>query len=109
MIILIKGVGSGSIYLEAVANILEYCDKVNIDGLAQGSSDSIANALELLQSCTKPLICGFPNPVIQVTWTGFDMWTFTDVCWRTRVNVLSHIAGLVVNYGISNTIVLEIS
>ena len=28
------------------------CQLVNIDGLAQDSSNSIANALELLQSCT---------------------------------------------------------
>ena len=27
----------------------------NIDGLVQDCSNSIANALELLQSCTKPL------------------------------------------------------
>ena len=30
---------------------------VDIDGLVQDCSDSIADALELLQSCTKPLIC----------------------------------------------------
>ena len=30
---------------------------VYIDGLAQDCSNSIANALELLQSCTKPSIC----------------------------------------------------
>ena len=29
-----------------------------IDGLVQGCSNSIANALELLQSCTKPSIFG---------------------------------------------------
>ena len=29
----------------------------NIDGSVQGCSDSIANALELLQSCTEPSIC----------------------------------------------------
>ena len=29
----------------------------NIDGLVQDCSNSIANALELLQSCTKPSIC----------------------------------------------------
>ena len=32
------------------------CYKIDIDGLAQGCSNSIANALELLQSCTKPSI-----------------------------------------------------
>ena len=31
---------------------------VNIDGLVQDCSNSIANALELLQSCTKPSACG---------------------------------------------------
>ena len=30
---------------------------VHIDGLAQDCSNSIANALELLQSCAKPSIC----------------------------------------------------
>ena len=29
-----------------------------IDGLLQDCSNSIANAMELLQSCTKPSICG---------------------------------------------------
>ena len=28
-----------------------------MDGLVQDCSNSIADALELLQSCTKPLIC----------------------------------------------------
>ena len=32
----------------------KYCSY--IDGLLQDCSNSIANALELLQSCTKPLI-----------------------------------------------------
>ena len=39
---------------------------MNIDGLVQGSLNSIANALELLQSCTKPSIYSMvnigPNP-----------------------------------------------
>ena len=30
------------------------CTTRNIDGLVQDCSNSIANALELLQSCTKP-------------------------------------------------------
>ena len=29
----------------------------DIDGLVQDSSNSIADAMELLQSCTKPYIC----------------------------------------------------
>ena len=34
---------------------------VYIDGLAQDCSISIANALEMLQSCTKPSIYAPPN------------------------------------------------
>ena len=34
---------------------------VYIDGLVQDCSNSIANALELLQSCTKPSICPWPH------------------------------------------------
>ena len=30
---------------------------IHIDGLVQDCSNSIANAMELLQSCTKPSIC----------------------------------------------------
>ena len=35
---------------------MDACNKYHFDGLAQDCSNSIANALELLQSCTKPLI-----------------------------------------------------
>ena len=34
--------------------------KYHFDGLVQDCSNSIANALELLQSCTKPSILPFP-------------------------------------------------
>ena len=34
-----------------------------IDGLVQDWSNSIANALELLQSCTKPSVCYIPNNI----------------------------------------------
>ena len=34
---------------------------LDIEGLAQDCSNSIANALELLQSCTKPLIYNHEN------------------------------------------------
>ena len=34
-----------------------FSDDAYVDGLVQDYSNSIANALELLQSCTKPLIC----------------------------------------------------
>ena len=34
---------------------------MHIDDLVQNCSKPIANALELLQSCTKPLIYGFRN------------------------------------------------
>ena len=33
----------------------------DFDGLKQDCSNSIANALELLQSCTKPSIWGYPS------------------------------------------------
>ena len=36
--------------------IIEFTDTYS-DGLAQDCSNSIANALELLQSCAKPSIC----------------------------------------------------
>ena len=35
-----------------------------IDGLVQDCSNSSANTLELLQSCTKPLRCTFPSQVL---------------------------------------------
>ena len=41
-----------------------YC----IDGLVQDCSNSIANALALLQSCTKPLVCGFKFQLILFQW-----------------------------------------
>ena len=34
-----------------------FCLKFDIDGFVQDCSNSIANALELLQSCVKPSIC----------------------------------------------------
>ena len=37
-----------------------------IDDLVQDCSNSIANTLELLQSCTKPSICGNPYLCIKV-------------------------------------------
>ena len=44
-------------YRYPIAFSLYNCSAVyNIDGLAQHFSNSIANALELLQSCTKPSI-----------------------------------------------------
>ena len=39
----------------AVLNV-RFCHLMNSDGLVQDCSNSIANALELLQSCAKPLI-----------------------------------------------------
>ena len=41
---------------KARRNVMKYTD-FNIDGLVQDCSNCIANALELLQSCTKPSIC----------------------------------------------------
>ena len=48
----------------------------SIDGLAQDCSNSIANALELLQSCTKPLIyCHY-----QRRWRGHEMSVCMSIC-----------------------------
>ena len=40
---------------------LTYLPANHIDGLVQSCSKAVANALELLQSCTEPPICGWPN------------------------------------------------
>ena len=40
-------------------NCCEIVIKIHIDGLLQDCSNSIANALELLQSCTKPSMCTY--------------------------------------------------
>ena len=45
-----------------------------IDGLVQNCSNSIANALELLQSCTKPLIC-----FTHLSYTLFQDAPYTEV------------------------------
>ena len=39
------------------AMLRDVSSDLDIDGLVQECSNSIAKALELLQSCTKPLIC----------------------------------------------------
>ena len=43
-----------TVFLQFLRNVLRNSP---IDGLVQDCSNSIANALELLQSCTKPSIC----------------------------------------------------
>ena len=48
-----------SICLKQIFDIMELL--VYFDGLVQDCSNSIANALELLQSCTKPSICHAPT------------------------------------------------
>ena len=49
---------SSEVSLKDMSKINWYLTTTNhhIDGLVQDCSNSIANALELLQSCTKPLI-----------------------------------------------------
>ena len=48
----------------------------NIDGLVQDSSNSIANALELLQSCTKPSIYRYMDKknTSKTTTTTWILW-----------------------------------
>ena len=54
--------------LVLIAVIVEY-----IDGLVQDCSNCIANALELLQSCTKPSICGVNNSTWLMLWICFSL------------------------------------
>ena len=42
--------------MKSVIGRIYHTTEVDIDGLMQDCSNSIANALELMQSCTKPLI-----------------------------------------------------
>ena len=39
----------------------------HIDGLVQDCSNSIADALELLQSCTKPSLCCYHPPALSIS------------------------------------------
>ena len=41
---------------ESANQLAQVCTIIHINGLVQDCSNSIANALELLQSCTKPSI-----------------------------------------------------
>ena len=50
----------------------------NIDGLVQDRSNSIANAMELLQSCTKPSIQ--PDSVLW-RWANDNTTELTDMVW----------------------------
>ena len=49
---------------------LQCCVQYNTAGLVQDCSISIANALEILQSCTKPSLCHI-GPCYTRTWTYF--------------------------------------
>ena len=44
----------------------------HFDGLVQDCSISIATTLEILQSCTKPLICEFV--IVQYPWIEGSVW-----------------------------------
>ena len=45
-------------YKDCLSRYRDFHYKEKIDGLVQDCSNSIANALELLQSCTKPSVMG---------------------------------------------------
>ena len=76
-----------------------YC-KHNIDRLVQHCGNSIANALELQQSCTKPSIC-FKNKMnCNWWWCGF-CYVIT-VCW------CGHINGLVQDCSSSSALAMEL-
>ena len=48
--------------------VIKFKDVANIDGLVQDCSNSIANALDLLQSCTKPLIWYIGYHILHYKW-----------------------------------------
>ena len=52
-----------------VVNIQQFEMYSYIDGLVQDCSISIANGLEILQSCTKPWICGVTQTIPLPTMT----------------------------------------
>ena len=60
------------------------------DGFVQDCSISIVNALEILQSCTKPSICFAPNSVIGV-YHQFKLvvWILVWVCYMNVCGMVS--------------------
>ena len=50
--------------------IWKWCPAIYIDGLVQDFNISIANALEILQSCTTTEICG----VCGISWISVHQW-----------------------------------
>ena len=81
------------------AKICIYCCRSwHIDGLVQDCSNSIANALELLQSCTKPLIyvnissCimfdyGVHKHVIHWKYLGCWLWYHLETKYQSLVEI----------------------
>ena len=65
-----KKITDGKLKIQVQVDILSLCQsqfmQVYVDGLAQDCSNSIANALELLQSCAKPSMCSMPNKMCTV-------------------------------------------
>ena len=57
---------------------------LHIEGLAQHCSNSIANALELLQFCTKPSICSLAIQVIYSPYAFLRMIMFTRIHMLTK-------------------------
>ena len=54
--------------IQSMAPTVDHCWDLllNLDGLAQDCSNSIANALELLQSCIKPSIYAIKKVMVAV-------------------------------------------
>ena len=59
-----------------------FWENTHIDGLVQDCSNSIANALKLLQSCTKPLIYNVIS-IIFSKWDGIGSWH--PFSWKSRI------------------------
>ena len=64
-----------------------------INGLVQDCSNSIANALELLQSCTKPWKCRMSNlrsqntPHSSLFWVSYGLW-FVSYMYIEKIQTL---------------------
>ena len=69
-------------------NVSDY----DIDVLVQDCSNSIANALELLQSCTKPSICFYPRPFwpTGIVIACVCVCVYLCVCRRLPVRAITH-------------------
>ena len=67
-------------WLAKVNEIIHVAWEYDIDGLVQDCSNSSVLVVELLQSCTKPLICLFWKSMIHTSLSG-NITTFMNKTW----------------------------